>query len=102
MKILMVVKSFKSTVKEAEKKQEIFPRAGTSDLTERALEGRKSLHRRKKSGELVILERKVVMDTNLYKKIFSQHIGGNIFVSREPVDVAENIYCSCKTNGDYI
>ena len=55
MKILMVVKSFKSTVKEAEKKQEIFPRAGTSDLTERALEGRKSLHRRKKSWELEIL-----------------------------------------------
>ena len=48
MKIQMLVQSLENIVKKAGERQEKFPRAGTSTLSHKALEGRKSLLQRKK------------------------------------------------------
>ena len=94
MKIQMLVQSLENIVKKAGKRQESFPRAGISTLSEKALEGRDSLMKREQSGKLVILGadksgERVVMKTSLYKEIMSQHTEGDTVVSRDDVDLAE-------------
>ena len=88
MKIQLLVQSLKNIAKSAGKKQYSCQRNGVLALTARALEGRRSLLRREKAGELVILGanksgERVVMETSLYKEIMTQHTEGDQIVSRE-------------------
>ena len=90
MKIQMLVQSLENMVKSAGRKQDGCQKA----LTDRALEGRRSLLRREKAGKLVFLGadksgERAVMETSLYKETMTQHTDEDKIVSREVVDLAE-------------
>ena len=96
IKIQMLVQTLEKIAKLAGKEDESRQWDGCSEstLSVAALRGRRSLLKRERDGELVILGsdksgERVVMEVKLHTEIMSQHTEGDTIVTREKVNQAE-------------